>query len=132
METNDLRRQCGIVFPDDRYGQFGNQSMTGYGAMLNTTNRTPDSRRRVTFLIAGALLLGVATVLSILLVFMLSLRLRRRELETMAKIGCSRFRIALIVAWEVVLVIGVSVGIAASLTLMTRHFGGDAIRWFLL
>jgi putative ABC transport system permease protein len=84
------------------------------------------------FLIAGALLLGIATILSIVLVFMLSLRIRRRELETMAKLGCSRFRIVSLVGCEIVLVIGVSVGIAASLTVMTRHFGEDAIRWFLL
>ena len=84
------------------------------------------------FLIAGALLLGIATILSIFLVFMLSLRLRRREIQTMARIGCSRFRIASIVTCEVVLVIGVSVGIAGTLTILTRRFGDDAIRWFLL
>ena len=89
-------------------------------------------RRAIAYITAGALLLGIATVLSIFLVFLLSLRLRRREMQTMKKLGCSRFRIVTIVGSEVLLVIGVSVGLAASLTLLTRHFGEAAIRWFLL
>ncbi|MCH7726685.1 MAG: ABC transporter permease [Planctomycetes bacterium] len=84
------------------------------------------------FVLAGAVLLGVATVLLVVLIFMLSLRLRRRELDTMKKLGCSRFYVTSIVAWEILLVIGVSVSSAAMLTMITRQFGEEAIRWFLL
>jgi len=84
------------------------------------------------FIIAGALLLGLATVLTVGLVFMLSLRLRQREMATMAKLGCSRFRMAGIVACEVLLVIGMSFGWATGLTAITSQFGERAIHWFLL
>ncbi len=85
-----------------------------------------------TFVVAGALLLGVATALAVVLVFMLSLRLRRNEIVTMARIGGSRIRVVSIVAWEVLLVIALSGCIAAGLTFATRQFGEAMIRWFLL
>jgi ABC-type antimicrobial peptide transport system permease subunit len=84
------------------------------------------------FVLAGAALLGVATLLTIVLVFMLSLRLRKPELLTMAKLGCSRRRIAGIVGCEILLVIAVSMLLAGGLTLATRHLATAAIRWFLL
>lgn len=85
-----------------------------------------------TFILAGSLLLGIATTLSVALVFALSLRLRRRELSTMKRIGGSRFRLISIVSWEILLVIATSSGIAAGLTFVTRQFGEIVIRWFLL
>jgi putative ABC transport system permease protein len=85
-----------------------------------------------TFVLAGAALLGVATLLTIVLVFMLSLRLRKPELQTMAKLGCSRLRVCGIVGCEILLVIAVSVLLAGGLTLATRQFATTAIRWFLL
>ena len=85
-----------------------------------------------TFVVAGALLLGIATSLAVVLVFMLSLRLRRNEIVTMTRIGGSRIRVVLIVAWEVLLVISLSGCIAAGLTFATRQFGETLIRWFLL
>ena len=85
-----------------------------------------------TFIIAGSLLLGVATTLAVALVFALSLRLRRQELSTMTRIGASRFRLIAIVGWEILMVIGLSGGMAAGLTFVTRQFGEDVIRWFLL
>jgi putative ABC transport system permease protein len=84
------------------------------------------------FVLAGAALLAIATLLTIVLVFMLSLRLRKPELRTMAKLGCSRRRIAGIVGCEILLVIAVSVLLAGGLTLVTRQFATTAIRWFLL
>lgn len=84
------------------------------------------------FIIAGAIIVGACAVSLTGLVFLLSLRLRRRELATMAKIGCSRFKIASIVSTEVVLVLGVALLIAAGLTTLTSSFGAEAIRWFVL
>jgi putative ABC transport system permease protein len=95
-------------------------------SLLKTVLRVRD------FIVAAALLLTVSTVMSVVLVFVLSLRLRQRELATMAKIGCSRARIASIVACEILLVVMLSVLLAGGLTMMTRRFGERAIRWFLL
>ncbi len=85
-----------------------------------------------TFVLAGALLLAIATCSTIVLVFLLSLRLRKPELTTMAKLGCSRVRIGGIVGCEILLVISLSAVLAGGLTLVTRHFATAAIRWFLL
>jgi ABC-type antimicrobial peptide transport system permease subunit len=43
-----------------------------------------------TFVIAAVVVVGISTLATAILVFMLSLRLRRREIETMRKIGGSR------------------------------------------
>jgi len=85
-----------------------------------------------TFVLAGVLLLGVATSLSVLLVFALSLRLRKQEIDTMRKLGIARFRLLFIIAWEILLVLGLSGTLATGLTLATRPFGEQVIHWFLL
>ena len=84
------------------------------------------------FILAGSLLLGVATTLSVVLVFLLSLRLRRREIATITKIGGSRLHLIAIVAWEILLVVGVSGILATLLTLAARQFDEHLIRWLLL
>jgi putative ABC transport system permease protein len=84
------------------------------------------------FMVAGALLLGLATMLTVILVLMLSLQLRRAEIATMAKLGCSRFRIASVLACEVFVVLALSIGLASGLTAVTSRFSEQAIHWFLL
>ena len=59
---------------------------------------------------------------------MLSLRLRRREIETLFKIGGSRPVIAAVMASEVAVVLLAGVLLAAVLTLLTSQFGSTIIR----
>lgn len=73
--------------------------------------------------------LGVATLATAALVFALSVRLRRRELETMRKIGASRGRMRAVLAAEVLLVVTASVVIAAFLTLAVSRFGSVVLRF---
>jgi len=80
------------------------------------------------FVIAGAVILGLATLASASLVFMLSLRLRRREINTLFKIGGSRSAVGMVMASEVVVVIVGGALIAALLTLATQQFGAVVIR----
>jgi len=80
------------------------------------------------FVIAGAIILGLATLASASLVFMLSLRLRRREITTLFKIGGSRSAVGMVMASEVVVVIVSGAMIAALLTLATQQFGAVVIR----
>ncbi len=80
------------------------------------------------FVIAGAVILGLATLASASLVFMLSLRLRRREINTLFKIGGSRLAVGMVMASEVVVVILSGALIAAALTLATQQFGAVVIR----
>jgi putative ABC transport system permease protein len=80
------------------------------------------------FVVAGAVILGLATLASAALVFMLSLRLRRREMETLFKIGGSRASIGLIMTSEIIFVIVGGMALAALLTLITQQFGAVVIR----
>ena len=80
------------------------------------------------FVTAGAMLLGLATLATAGLVFWLSLRLRRREVNTLFKIGGSRGTIAAVMASELVGVVIVAVLLAGALTFLTSRFGSYAIR----
>ena len=84
------------------------------------------------FVVAGMGLVGLATLLTAALVFMLSVRLRRREIQTMVKIGGSRARVTALLLSEVIVVLGVSVGLAAVLTALTARYGAALIRILLL
>ena len=80
------------------------------------------------FVIAGAILVGIATLASAALVFLLSLRLRKREIQTLFKIGGSRMTVGAVMASEIVAVLVSSAVLAGGLTLLTRVFGALAIR----
>jgi len=83
------------------------------------------------FVVAGAIIVGTATLASVILVFMLSLRLRRREIETMFKIGGSRVTVGLLMTSEIIGVLVIGVLLAGGLTLITREFGSLVIRAIL-
>jgi len=83
------------------------------------------------FVVAGALIVGLATLGLAALVFLLSLRLRRRERRTLVKIGGSRPAVALVMGSEVLFVLLAGLLLAAGLTLLTREFGSLAIRFLI-
>jgi putative ABC transport system permease protein len=68
------------------------------------------------FFDAQALLVGVAMALLLSLVVLLSLRLRRGEMETMFKIGCARMTIVWLLATEIVIVVVIGLAIAVGLS----------------
>jgi putative ABC transport system permease protein len=80
------------------------------------------------FVVAGAVILGLATLATASLVFWLSLRLRRREIETLFKIGGSRFNVGAVMASEIVTVLLTGLLLSGGLTLLTREFGSVVIR----
>lgn len=84
------------------------------------------------FVIAALGLVALATAATAVLVFLLSLRLRRREIDTMEKIGGSRLQVAAILSAEVVVVLLSGGVLAAGMTLLTSRFGEAAVRAFLL
>ncbi len=77
---------------------------------------------------AAAVLVALSTLATMALVFVLSLQLRRRELETMAKIGGAPLRIATILGAEIVGVLGLGALLAVLLALATSSFGATAAR----
>ncbi len=84
------------------------------------------------FVVGAILLVAIATLATAALVFMLSLRLRRREIETMTKIGGSQIYIGSLLASEVVAVLVAGVLLAGGLTVLTSQFGAGIIRALLL
>jgi putative ABC transport system permease protein len=82
--------------------------------------------------VAALLCVSVATLATAILVFLLSLRLRRREIETMMKIGGARLRVASILGMEIVLVLTVGAGIAGALTWATARYGAELVQRVLM
>ena len=84
------------------------------------------------FVVAALGLVALATLATAALVFLLSLRLRRREIDTIVKIGGSRTSVGALFASETVAVLLLGGIVAVALTVLTSLFGADAIRTFLL
>ncbi len=80
------------------------------------------------FVVAGAIVVGLATLATVTLVFLLSLRLRRREMETLFKIGGGRLNVAAVMASEMAAVLVLGTGLAGGLTLLTSQLGSLVIR----
>jgi putative ABC transport system permease protein len=84
------------------------------------------------FIVAAVIIVGLATVATAALVFLLSLRLRRREIDTMHKIGGSRPRVASMLLAEVFIVVILSSTLAAAITVVTWRYGPSVIESFVL
>ena len=84
------------------------------------------------FVLAGVALIGAATLATIVLVFVLSARLRRREILTMTRIGAPPGRVAAILGAEVLLVLAASAGLAGLLTAVAAFFGDEIFLALLL
>ena len=80
------------------------------------------------FVVAALSVVGIATLATAVLVFLLSLRLRRREIETMVKIGGSRSAVTAVMVSEVVGVLLAGFLLAAFMTWLTAQFGSDMVR----
>ena len=84
------------------------------------------------FVIAAVGLVALGTLATAALVFALSIRLRRREIETLHKIGASRGAVTTLLVSEVVGVLLLAGLLAGALTWATSRFGSGAIRSLLL
>lgn len=84
------------------------------------------------YAVAATMMVGFATMATAALVFALSLRLRRREFETLRSMGASRATLLVVIVSEMVFVIGVGSLLAGGLMAVTQRFGAVAIRMALL
>jgi putative ABC transport system permease protein len=84
------------------------------------------------YALAALVIVAAATLCIAALVFMLSLRLRRQEIDTMVKIGGGRGSVAAVLCGEVVVVLALAAMLAGGLTLLIGQFGASAIRVLLL
>ena len=83
------------------------------------------------YVILGLVILSLATIAVITLVFLLSHQLRKGEFHTLSRIGASRGYVSLLIASEVGFVFLLSAGLAAGLTLITRHYAMQLLQSFL-
>ena len=84
------------------------------------------------YIVVGIALVGAATGLIALLVFYLSLGLRKGERHTLANIGASRQQVQLLMATEVLTVLIFSTLLAAVLVYVTGQFGLPLMQQVLL
>jgi len=84
------------------------------------------------FLDAVFIIVAVSTVLLLGLVIMLSLRLRQREISTMFKIGSSRFKISELLAFEILIVLLISICLSAILITITSNYVNEFIKLFII
>jgi hypothetical protein len=84
------------------------------------------------YVLAAVLLVGLATLATIILVFVLSARLRRNEILTMTRIGAAPGRVIAILATEVIMVLATSLVLAGLLTGLAAAFGDELFRVILV
>jgi putative ABC transport system permease protein len=77
-------------------------------------------------------LVAAATLMLVALVVMLSLRLRRREVQTMYKLGCSRLKTAELLAGELAIIGATAVVCTAGLTVVTTRYVDELLRRLIL
>lgn len=76
-------------------------------------------------LIALVGVISLATLLTIALVIGLSIRLRRDEISTISKMGCSRGTIAAMVIGQTLIILAVCALTVTGLTLLTDAYGRE-------
>lgn len=84
------------------------------------------------YVTAGVMLMGLSTCMTATLVFALSFRLRKRELETMHRIGGAKHIVAGLLVFEVGVVLLLGAVLAAVLTLLVSTLGEEVIRWIII
>ena len=118
-------RKSGVVLRGRYAEPDGEVQMVVPRAVVDDLVETMFSVRDAIF--AVSIGLGLATIATAILVFALSIRLRRRELDTMRKIGASGGRMRAVLGTEVLLVVLSSLVIAAVLTAAVGRFGGAVV-----
>jgi putative ABC transport system permease protein len=81
------------------------------------------------FFDANFALITVSTMLFLVLVVLLSQRIRKREMETMFKIGCSRLTVFWLQAVELAIVVALGLGTAAVLSIVIVLTAPHLVRW---
>lgn len=84
------------------------------------------------FLDSVFVIVAVSTVLLLGLVVMLSLRLRSREIQTMYRMGCSRFKVAELLGFEIGIILVVSIIFSAILMIATMRYVSEFIKVFIV
>ena len=96
------------------------------GDLLDTVFTVRD------YIVVGIAIIAVATTIVAILVFYLSLQLRRGERFTLARIGASRLQVHTLMATEVIFVLVVSAILSAILLALAQRYGIALLQQLLL
>lgn len=96
------------------------------GELLDTVFSVRD------YIVVGIAIVAVATATIAILVFYLSLQLRRGERFTLARIGASRLQVQTLMATEVIFVLLLSVLLSSALIALTQRYGMALLQQILL
>ncbi len=83
------------------------------------------------YVVIAILIIGLSTLATMALVFLLSLQLRRREMLTMRHIGASKRRTVSVVTAEILGVLASGAFLAAALSTLTLWFANSATRFLI-
>ena len=75
------------------------------------------------YILIGAFIMGLSTLIMIMLIFMLSQQLRRGEIQTAKKMGASRYFVSGLISFEVFFVTVISTALALILMVLTQQYG---------
>lgn len=81
---------------------------------------------------AVIVIVGFATVLTMILVFVLSLRLRQGEIDTIFRIGCSRMTVVRLLMAEILIIVVVSAVLCAVLLWLVQANSAELVRSLIL
>ncbi len=135
-DPEDLPLTSVIALPHDKKSQTlleGRYDGDDATAQILRPSRIVDEMMAMVFKIkrifdAAMVVIAVATALFLILVLLLSFRLRQNEMLTMFKLGCSRMTIFWLQTAEVVVIVAVSALLAGMLTLITLPWATDIIK----
>ncbi|MEH6593456.1 MAG: ABC transporter permease [Halioglobus sp.] len=96
------------------------------GELLDTVFAVRD------YIVVGIAIVAIATATVAILVFYLSLRLRRGERFTLARIGASRLQVQTLMATEVIFVLLLSGLLSSALIALTQRYGMALLQQLLL
>lgn len=75
---------------------------------------------------------ALATILAVILVFVLSLRLRQREIQTIFKLGCSRLTIVRLVSAEIFIIVLTSGLLCGVMIMVVNQISNDLVRMLFI
>jgi putative ABC transport system permease protein len=84
------------------------------------------------YMIAIIAVVSLVTLLTMTLVIVLSIRLRRAEIVTMSKMGCSRFTILSVLGSQIAIIVFAGSAFAVILAILTDVYGSELVRLLIL
>ncbi len=136
-DESDFPLHAAIVVPQDErartllLGRYleGDRpvQLVAPGAVVDDLVETLFSVRDAVLVVSIGL--GLATAATAALVFALSIRVRRAEIESMRRMGVTRRRLHAILATEILAVLLMAGLLAGLLTLAASRFGGALVGW---